>query len=90
MNSKLGAGPFHHVASLNLFRESYGHEVTVMGADPDVCLETPDGLKPIDHIENQVIAAALRMRDRKLADGTYRDEHPTQAGLTTRGETHHG
>lgn len=66
--------PFHHVAGLNLFREADGtHEITVGSADPTVFDETPDGLRPIDHIENLILAAAIRMRERKLADGTFRD-----------------
>lgn len=64
--------PFHHVASLNLFREAYGHEITVASADHRVMDEAEEGLKPIDHIENLVIAAAMRMKRRKEADGTYR------------------
>lgn len=64
---------FHHVAGLNLFREPDGtHEITVASADHKVMDETEAGLKPIDHIENLILAAAERMRARKVADGTYR------------------
>lgn len=63
--------PFPHIASLNLFREKDGsHEITVSAADPSVMLEAED--KPIDHIENLIISAALRMKARKEADGTFR------------------
>ena len=65
--------PFHHIATLNLFRESYGHEITVSSAAQLAKQETPPDLRPIDHIENLIIEAAERMKARKMADGTFRD-----------------
>lgn len=65
--------PFPHIATLNLFRESDNSlEITVCSADAETLLDTPDGLKPIDHIENLIISAALRMKARKETDGTFR------------------
>jgi hypothetical protein len=66
--------PFDHIGTMNLFREPGGvHEITVSSTDPTVFDETPDGLRPIDHIENLILAAAARMKARKLANGTYRE-----------------
>ena len=66
--------PFPLAATLNLFREPDGtHEITVSSADPLIMMEAPEDLSPIDHIENLIIDAALRMKERKLSDGTYRE-----------------
>lgn len=65
---------FDHCATLNLFREPDGHfEITVASGNVQIIGEAPDGLKPIDHIENCILAAAEEMKARKVADGTFRN-----------------
>ena len=64
-----------HIASLNLFQEADGSfQITVAGGSAEPLITVPGdvGLKPIDHIENRVLAAAENMHRRKRQDGTFR------------------
>lgn len=65
-----------HIASLNLFREADGtYQITVAGGSPEIAkvVEGDAALRPIDHIENRVLAAATGMAQRKRGDGTFRE-----------------
>lgn len=64
-----------HIASLNLFQQPDGsYQITVAGGSmKDIAVVPGDvDLKPVDHIENRVLAAARNMQRRKRGDGTYR------------------
>lgn len=64
-----------HVATLNLFQEPDGtFEITVFAGtfDAEAKISGDVDLKPIDQIENRILAAAVRMNQRKRNDGTYR------------------
>jgi hypothetical protein len=63
------------IATLNLYQEADGtFEVTVSGSFERAQNTTPGDvdMKPIDHIENRILAAADRMHQRKRRDGTFR------------------
>lgn len=67
-----------HIASLNLFQQPDGtYQITVAAASPDSQpAHTAPGdadLKPVDHVENRVLAAAAQMARRKRGDGTFRE-----------------
>jgi len=67
-----------HIATLNLFQQSDGtYQITVAAASPDsqpthAALGDAD-LKPVDHVENRVLAAAANMARCKRGDGTFRE-----------------
>lgn len=68
------SGIGRHLASLNLFVEADGaYEITVASASRNLPGEAEVGLRPIDRVENLILAAARRMEARKRTKGTFRD-----------------